>query len=108
VVILYTAELYPTGLRATAVGFSATMGRLGAIAAPILAGVRPVSLPLSIMGASALLGGLLVLLLPETLAQPFPESVADIGALYRHSKPWYQWMTREELKTRQERLRRLN
>ncbi|XP_053408939.1 solute carrier family 22 member 7-like [Mercenaria mercenaria] len=35
-VIVYTAELYPTDVRTTGCGFQGTVGRLGAIAAPLL------------------------------------------------------------------------
>jgi len=54
--IVQAAELYPTSLRATGLGMASSAGKLGGIAAPIMAGLNPISLPLTIMGVSGLLG----------------------------------------------------
>ncbi len=76
IVYLYTAELYPTSIRNTAVGTASMVARIGGIAAPLLAGLK-LPTPLIIMGGSALLGGLLAILLPETLGAPLPENLAQ-------------------------------
>ena len=77
IVYLYTAELYPTSIRNTAVGTASMIARIGGIAAPFLAGIKGV-LPLIIMGGSSLLGGLLAILLPETLGSTLPETLDEV------------------------------
>ena len=47
-------------------------------------------------------GGLLAVVLPETLGMPFPEKIDDIYGLYKNKKPWWKWMSRKELKALQE------
>ena len=83
---VYTAELYPTAIRNTAVGTAAAVGRLGGIAAPILANLSPISLPMTIMGSSSLIGGFLAIFLPETLGMPLPESLDDVRNLSNNPK----------------------
>ena len=74
---MYTAELYPTELRGSAVGLASTFGRLGGIIAPLLAGIEGL-LPYVIMGGSALAGGLLAIFLPETLGTTLPINMDDV------------------------------
>ena len=68
---LYTwsAELYPTLLRSVGMGFSQVMSRIGGIATPWIAnGLRNVhpSAPFVVLGGIAIVGGLVMLHLPET------------------------------------------
>jgi len=80
VVFVYTAEMYPTEIRSTAVGTSSLCGRIGGILAPQIASLSSVytPLPLIIMGSGSLVGGILVyLFLPETLGKKLPESMDD-------------------------------
>ena len=56
IIYQYTAELYPTQIRTTAVGSSSMAGRFGSIIAPIIVVIEPSSIPLVIMGAAALIG----------------------------------------------------
>jgi len=63
---LYSAELFPTVVRGVGMGFTVVVSRLGTILAPyvlLLGHHAPV-----FFGVSALLSGVLALLLPETLA----------------------------------------
>lgn len=69
VIILHTAELFPTHLRSSAIGLSSTMAHVGSISAPYIADVLGSIawyIPTTICGGTAILAGLLVLLLPET------------------------------------------
>lgn len=69
VVILHTAELFPTRLRSSAIGLCSTMAHVGSISAPYIADVLGVVawyIPTTICGGAAIVAGLLVLLLPET------------------------------------------
>ena len=78
IVYLYTAELYPTIIRNSAVGTASMVARIGGIAAPLLAGLHGTA-PLIIMGGSSLLGGILAIFLPETLGAKLPETVAQVN-----------------------------
>lgn len=69
VVILHTAELFPTRLRSSAIGLCSTMAHVGSISAPYIADVLGLVawyIPTTICGGAAIVAGLLVLLLPET------------------------------------------
>merc|ERR1711874_767258 len=60
IVFVYTAEMFPTEIRSTAVGASSLCGRIGGIVAPPVATLGSVWLPLPfiIMGGFSLLGGI--------------------------------------------------
>jgi len=80
VVFVYTAEMFPTEIRSTAVGASSLCGRIGGILAPQIALLSSVytPLPLIIMGSGSLLGGILVIMfLPETLGKRLPETMEE-------------------------------
>merc|ERR1719273_2960 len=64
IVFVYTAEMFPTEIRSSAVGSSSTCARVGGILAPQVANLNTVwvPLPLLIMGGSALIGGVVGLL----------------------------------------------
>nr|XP_034829221.1 organic cation transporter protein-like isoform X3 [Maniola hyperantus] len=80
---LYTSELYPTEYRHTFLAFSSTVGRLGAIVAPL----TPIliqywhGLPSVMFGVTGLLGGALVLTQPETLGTKMPDTLAEAEML---------------------------
>ncbi|KAJ8266836.1 hypothetical protein GJAV_G00135220 [Gymnothorax javanicus] len=84
----YTAEVYPTILRNTAMGTCCMAARVGSIIAPYInyMGALRKSLPYIIMGANSILGGLLCLLLPETLGIPLPETIDDMQTIRRCKK----------------------
>jgi len=84
IVFVYTAEMFPTEIRSTAVGTSSTCARIGGILAPQVAFLASTwkPLPLLVMGGSALIGGVLALfMLPETLGSALPETMEDALAL---------------------------
>lgn len=71
--------------RSAGIGFSSAAARLSSIACPfiLLLGEKTFpSLPLYIFGLSALIAGLLVLLLPETTGKKLPESVEEAESIY--------------------------
>lgn len=89
IVFVYTAEMFPTEIRSTAVGSSSTCARIGGILAPQVAYLaltwKP--LPLLVMGGSAFIGGIVALIcLPETLGQKLPESMEDALNLGKNLK----------------------
>ncbi|XP_047463094.1 solute carrier family 22 member 5-like [Mugil cephalus] len=76
----YTAELYPTVLRTTAIGACSMASRIGSIAAPFFIYLRSysVSLPYILMGSITALAGLLSLLLPESNGMPLPDTITHM------------------------------
>ena len=97
IIYLYTAELYPTVIRNTALGTASMLARIGGIAAPLLASLS-LPTPLIIMGGSALLAGILAIFLPETLGASLPETIHEVKLLFSNSKKWWKWVSKEELK----------
>ncbi|XP_071397630.1 organic cation/carnitine transporter 2 [Centroberyx affinis] len=80
IVYAYSAELYPTVLRNTAVGACSMASRLGSISAPYFIYLRSysVSLPYILIGSLTTLSGLLSLLLPESFGMPLPDTIAHM------------------------------
>lgn len=79
IVYVHATELMPTVIRSSCVGFFSTMCRVGALAspfAPFLAKYyKP--LPYIVFGSTAIFGGLIYLVMPETLKRKLPNSVED-------------------------------
>lgn len=96
IVYLYTAELYPTVIRNSALGAASMVARIGGIAAPLLAGMSDSLVPLIIMGSSSLLAGILALLLPETLGAKLPETITEVKNLYDNSKSFFAWKSKPD------------
>ena len=79
VIYNYTAELFPTVLRNTALGIGSMCARLSGAMTPLimlLDFLNP-KVPATIFGFIALLSGFLSLYLPETAGQPMPETLED-------------------------------
>ncbi|XP_063547227.1 solute carrier family 22 member 3-like [Cydia strobilella] len=78
-VIQWTPELMPTSVRASGASFVHVSGFAAAMLAPFLVYSERVwgELPLVLVGATALAGGAVALLLPETAGQPLPQTLAD-------------------------------
>uniref|UniRef100_A0A3Q2PE39 Solute carrier family 22 member 21 n=1 Tax=Fundulus heteroclitus TaxID=8078 RepID=A0A3Q2PE39_FUNHE len=76
----YTAELYPTVLRTTAVGACSTASRIGSLFAPYFIYLRTysVSLLYILVGSLTALTGLLSLLLPESFGMPLPDTISQM------------------------------
>lgn len=80
VIILYTAELYPTVIRQNGIGYTSFVGRLGVALAPVMKLLDDFWAPLSqvIFCSAAVICGLTAALLPETLNVPLPEIISDV------------------------------
>lgn len=79
----YCPELFPTVIRNSAMGCCSTIARVGAIAASFIAmwiveryGKVFMIIPFGVLAVSA--GIVTLLLLPETMGKPLPETIADI------------------------------
>ncbi|XP_060068380.1 organic cation transporter protein-like [Ylistrum balloti] len=88
IIYIYSAELFPTVVRNSALGASSCVGRIGNIAAPYIADAGNMiggrfgkAFPLIFFGATAIIAGCLSLFLPETLNEDLPETIED-GILF--------------------------
>jgi len=79
IVFLFTAELFPTSMRNSAVGLCSTLARLGGILAPSVAslGIDQPEIPFLIFGIATLIGGISAYLLPETKGKKLPDSIQE-------------------------------
>ncbi|XP_063300237.1 solute carrier family 22 member 7-like isoform X3 [Pelobates fuscus] len=80
IAFLYTAELYPTVLRQTGLGFCSFMSRLGSSLAPLVILLEDVwvFLPHIIFSCMSLISGAAAFLLSETSQVQLPETIQDI------------------------------
>jgi len=96
VTFMFTAQLYPTSIRNSAVGMCSTVARLGGLMAPwigryltnpvVFEDPLPELLPLCLFGGFGVLGGLCALLLPEPLGFPLPNTFEDIEQIKKGGK----------------------
>jgi len=79
VVYNYTAEMFPTVVRNTALGIGSMCARLSGALTPVIFLLDSLDprVPAALFGFIALVAGFLALYLPETLNQPMPESIED-------------------------------
>lgn len=96
IVYVYTAELYPTAIRSTAIGSCSFMAKVGGIISPYvglyLPAVTMPSIPFYLMGGIAIFGGFLSLLLPESLGSSLPETMEDVDEMKKNGKPFWKCM----------------
>lgn len=83
-IYVYSAEVFPTPLRSVGVGFCSAAARASSVLCPmvLLLGEYYKNLPYFIFSGSAILAGLLILLLPETQNTTLPETLAEGEAIY--------------------------
>lgn len=90
---LYCSEIYPTGFRATMFGACSVMGRIGGIYALGLDGAKQhwKPLPFTLIGAQAVMAGILAFFLPDTTGGKLPDTIEDavqhVGKNLKY-KPW--------------------
>jgi len=96
VTFMYTAQLYPTSIRNSAVGSCSTVARFGGMLAPVVGKYLPNTgklkswVPLVLFGGFGVLGGLCALMLPDTIGFPLPNTFEDIEEIKKNSKPMWQ------------------
>ncbi|KAJ8029170.1 Solute carrier family 22 member 15 [Holothuria leucospilota] len=75
VIYIYAAEIFPTPVRAVGIALCSNASNLAAIFSALVLILDEAwsPLPYSVFGTTAVLGGLLALLLPETRGKPLPE-----------------------------------
>lgn len=86
----YAAELLPTVVRAQGVAFIHIMGYVASIISPFIVYLANIhtTLPLIILGVLGIVSGLVSLMLPETLGQELPQTLADGEQFGRNQKFW--------------------
>lgn len=79
VIYNYSAELFPTVIRNSALGLGSMCARLSGALTPLITLLDSFDprIPAVIFGVVALVSGLWVLFLPETMNQPMPQNIAD-------------------------------
>ncbi|XP_013192131.1 organic cation transporter protein isoform X1 [Amyelois transitella] len=79
IVFNYSAELFPTVVRNSALGLGSMCARLSGALTPLITLLDSFNpkIPAVIFGVIALISGFLCLWLPETMNQPMPQSLAD-------------------------------
>jgi len=107
VTFMFTAQLYPTSIRNSAVGMCSTVARLGGLMAPWIGRylTNPVvfeeplweGVPLCLFGGFGVLGGVVALMLPEPLGFPLPNTFEDIEEIKKGGKG--MWKCGAESKT---------
>ena len=77
----WTAEIYPTKIRATASGFLLTFASIGGTSSPWVASytarIHPTA-PFFMMAATTMFAGLLMIYLPETKGQATTETIVNV------------------------------
>ena len=90
-VYLYTAELYPTEMRNTAVGTCSSIARIGGVLAILMQDLKKIWPPMTmvIFGTVSIIAALLAFKFPETRNDKLPESIEEalqLGKNVRHNK----------------------
>ncbi|KAG0499453.1 hypothetical protein HPP92_004144 [Vanilla planifolia] len=75
--LVYTAELFPTTVRNTALGCVQQAEQIGAVVAPMVV-VMGGRMPFVVFGACGIIGGFLAFYLPETSNQPLYDTMAGM------------------------------
>ncbi|XP_062619367.1 organic cation transporter protein-like [Saccostrea cucullata] len=83
-VFLYSVEFFPTVIRNSAIGVASFGARFGGMLAPYVVDLGQIIegdvgrvLPMAVFGSSAVIVGLMSMILPETLNRKLPETIED-------------------------------
>ena len=74
---IWTSEMFPTGMRASALGIASAIARVGSSLSPFIT-LCPGVIPAVIFGLIATMATITVLGLPKTKGKPFPTTVDDM------------------------------
>ena len=96
---IYTSELYPTHMRATALGTCKSVSALGCMAAPWVGEFLPKSwehgmtASLIIYAVGSAIAGFLSFQLADTVGFPLPSTLEDVQYIFKYQKPMLQIAT---------------
>ncbi|XP_014681515.1 PREDICTED: organic cation transporter protein-like [Priapulus caudatus] len=90
IIYAFSAEQFPTTLRSVCIGVCGLFANIGIMVTPqIVALVQySSSIPLVIFGVMSILGGVVVLYLPETLNESLPETSIEANNFGKDQKCW--------------------
>ncbi|CAG5027950.1 unnamed protein product [Parnassius apollo] len=90
----YSAELFPTVVRNSALGLGSMCARLSGALTPLISLLDSFDpkIPAVIFGVIALVSGFLTLFLPETTNQPMPQSLAD-GEIFGKGRHMFHYLS---------------
>ncbi|KAK5645913.1 hypothetical protein RI129_004377 [Pyrocoelia pectoralis] len=103
IVYNYSAELFPTVIRNTALGLGAMSARLSGTATPLIAlldSLNP-ALPSTIFAIIAIVSGFLMLFLPETLGEPMLQTLEE-GEHFKTKDTWFASICGNKGRTRED------
>lgn len=88
-VYIYVSEVFPTNVRQSLLAICSSTGRVGSTLAPLtpLLNTYYENLHAIFFGTLAIIAGLLVFILPETLNQPLPDTIEEAERISRGGKP---------------------
>ncbi|XP_038053165.1 organic cation transporter protein-like [Patiria miniata] len=78
-IYIYSLEIYPTIIRSIGMGTSSMVARVSGVLCPLILilGKYWEPLPLCVFGGSAIIAGVLSLMLPETMGYSLPDTIQD-------------------------------
>lgn len=87
-VYIYVSEVFPTNVRQSLLAVCSSTGRVGSTLAPLtpLLALYYENLPSIFFGTMAIIAGLLVFTMPETINMPLPDSIEDAERLSKVSR----------------------
>ena len=100
IIYVYSAELYPTVLRQSAVGSCSIAGRFGSIIAPFikeLTQYTSIGISMAIFSIFSVLDGALVFLLPETSDEEMPDTLDEANRIGRQAQAVSRTRSKEQL-----------
>merc|ERR1712129_304570 len=79
VIYPWSAELFPSSIRNSAMGFNSCFARVGSSFAPIVGSIENFSLRMLLIGApTAIVGIIAFIRLPETIGRTLPGTIEDL------------------------------
>ncbi|XP_071957178.1 organic cation transporter protein-like [Antedon mediterranea] len=104
IVYLITAEIFSTDVRTTGLGICSFMSRFAGVLAPQILFLEKLWKPLPLVAFSftSMSAGLLVLLLPETLNYPLPQTIEEAELVTRDTNR--NWRTGDDFKLKSDKL----
>lgn len=88
IVYVYTAELFPTVIRNSAIGACSSMAYVGGICAILIGLTKQISvvIPMIVMGIVAVIAGISAIKFPETVGNELPETMEDAINIGKNNK----------------------
>jgi len=89
-IYIYSAEVFLTRVRSTAMGYLSVSARIGGILAPMLISLGPAALVMPVFAVSFWVSSAACLVLPETLGRVLPETLSDLQQAWDSTSPFWR------------------